>query len=165
MSKALITLQYNLNIAEQHPSLLLATLLDDLKKKLIEINTDREAIGVYLSTSTAGQHEAIKFWKEALDKTPAFVNPAIFPWTLPNAPASHIAQVLSVTGPVYTFLSFAESIEKYLSAGIDFSKKRIQFALIGSYEYNGTQLQLELTLVNKKQCAEILSKQRTEMQP
>lgn len=106
-------------------------------------------LGIYLSTNTSGKMESVAFWKESLIKTPSFVNPAIFPWTLPNAAAARLAYLLQVTGPVYTFLGTSDQHQVPLkTAYMDWKKKQIQFALIVELDVEETILNLNLRVIH-----------------
>jgi len=59
---------------------------------------------VYFISSNAGTYSSIAFWENALEHSPRFANPGIFPWTLANATSGYIARRFSITGPNYTII-------------------------------------------------------------
>jgi len=59
---------------------------------------------VYFISSNAGTFSSIAFWENALEHSPRFANPGIFPWTLANATSGYIARRFSITGPNYTII-------------------------------------------------------------
>lgn len=65
---------------------------------------------IYFISSNAGTFSSIAFWENALEHSPRFANPRIFPWTLANATSGYIARKFSITGPNYT--SIDNTIDK-----------------------------------------------------
>lgn len=59
---------------------------------------------VYFITANAGNFSSIAFWENALQHSPRFANPGIFPWTLANATSGYIARQFGITGPNYTII-------------------------------------------------------------
>ncbi|MBQ0788840.1 MAG: hypothetical protein KBT69_15175 [Oceanihabitans sp.] len=59
---------------------------------------------VYFISSNSGTFSSIAFWENALEHSPRFANPGIFPWTLANATSGYIARKFSITGPNYTIV-------------------------------------------------------------
>lgn len=68
-----------------------------------------ENAGIYLVTSAAGACSSAELWANALENSPRFANPGIFPWTLANAPASLLARELNAQGPNYTMIQNSQS--------------------------------------------------------
>jgi len=73
-----------------------------------------EKAGIYLVTSAAGGRSSAELWANALENSPRFANPGIFPWTLANAPASLLARELNAQGPNYTIIDGDHSKENIL---------------------------------------------------
>lgn len=143
-------LSFKFPITESNIENLLLENTKPLNEYIISNQLDTSKMGIYLLTSSAGINECIQFWKEATIKTPSFVNPVNFPWTLPNAPAAYIAYLLGITGPVYTFLSNDKlSNEQFLSAYIDFKNEMIEDALIVNLETRNNSLDFVCTIENK----------------
>lgn len=69
---------------------------------------------VYFVSSNAGVYSSIAFWKNALEHSPRFANPGIFPWTLANATSGYIAKRFSITGPNYTIIEKEYSAEQFI---------------------------------------------------
>lgn len=111
--------------------------------------------GIYLVTNTAGIRESVGFWRDALEKTPSFANPANFPWTLSNAPASFIAKALQIKGPVFTFVGDEDAV---LFSGqramIDLKQQTISEALMIRLDIVDKKLKISFTILD----AEFLNK-------
>ncbi|WCJ58036.1 hypothetical protein NXS98_09885 [Fontisphaera persica] len=82
-----------------------------------------EGLGIIFCTMAGPLNYTRRFFAEAL-KDPATASPMLFPETVLNAPASHLAALLGVMGPVYTligddtaFLSGLALAAQWLSAG------------------------------------------------
>jgi len=86
----------------------------DFKDKLIDFSQQLEEIipkfsdaegdytALYLVTPDAGASASVGFWSQAAELSPAFANPANFPYTLSNCAASVLSQTLNIRGPNYT---------------------------------------------------------------
>jgi hypothetical protein len=61
-----------------------------------------ERRGLYLASSNAGFASSLAFWAGATREGVAFASPALFPWTLSNAPCGWLAREFSVKGPNVT---------------------------------------------------------------
>jgi len=103
-----------------------------------ETKANGERTGIYLVTNTAGIRESVAFWKNVQEQTPAFANPANFPWTLSNAPASFFAKALGVKGPVFTMVGKADALAYCFDrAAGDFHHEVIDSAwIIGIHQEN-----------------------------
>ena len=77
--------------------------VSDIKAQF-DLNFHANKSAVYLMSSNAGSFSSIAFWKNALEHSPRFANPGIFPWTLANATAGCIARAFSINGPNYTII-------------------------------------------------------------
>jgi 3-oxoacyl-[acyl-carrier-protein] synthase II len=73
--------------------------------------TDRERIAVIMGTAYGSSSMVDEFFKGRLREGPRGAHPFIFPETVPNAPASHIAIFLGINGPNSTFCQNALSGE------------------------------------------------------
>jgi len=60
-------------------------------------------LGIIFCTMAGPLNYTRRFYTEAL-RDPATASPMLFPETVLNAPASHLAALLGVTGPVYTLI-------------------------------------------------------------
>lgn len=70
---------------------------------LLEKPLSPDRTGLYVASPNAGFLSSLSFWTEVLEKSPAFANPELFPWTLANAPCGAIARKFQITGPNYTY--------------------------------------------------------------
>lgn len=96
---------------------------------------DRSDYGIYLATATAGMDESVAFWNNTLKQTPAFANPANFPFTLSNAPASCMAKALGVKGPVYTMVGGKDALMAcLLNASADFDEGVVKNIFIVGFD-------------------------------
>ena len=59
---------------------------------------------IYFVSSNSGVFSSITFWENALEHSPRFANPGIFPWTLANATSGYLARQFLITGPNYTII-------------------------------------------------------------
>ncbi|QCX01018.1 hypothetical protein FGM00_13180 [Aggregatimonas sangjinii] len=78
-------------------------LADCIRKEAIRFHGVKSA--VYLLTNTAGSNSSVQLWANALEHSPRFANPNMFPWTLANATAGYIAREFLIEGPNYTIVS------------------------------------------------------------
>ena len=65
--------------------------------------TDRDRVAVVLGTSYGSSSHVEDFYVSLLKEGPRGAQPFLFPETVPNAPASHIAMFHGITGPNTTF--------------------------------------------------------------
>jgi 3-oxoacyl-[acyl-carrier-protein] synthase II len=70
---------------------------------LILDTLDRERIAVIMGTAYGSSSHVEEFYLSLLEKGPRGAQPFLFPETVPNAPASHIAMFHGITGPNTTF--------------------------------------------------------------
>jgi 3-oxoacyl-[acyl-carrier-protein] synthase II len=70
---------------------------------LILDSIDRERIAVIMGTSYGSSSHVEDFYVSLLKDGPRGAQPFLFPETVPNAPASHIAMFHGITGPNTTF--------------------------------------------------------------
>jgi hypothetical protein len=112
------------------------------------LSDEPSSYGIYLATATAGVEESVDFWKNTLEKTPAFVNPANFPYTLSNAPASCIAKALNVKGPVHTLVGGKDAVTAcMLNALTDLDEGTVQNVLVVGFDRTGSNAVLNGMLV------------------
>lgn len=98
---------------------------------------------VYFISSNAGTFSSITFWQNALEHSPRFANPGIFPWTLANATSGYIARRFSITGPNYTIIEKEYSVERFISNYlVDKEKFTLKNALILIWELKTNNNQL-----------------------
>lgn len=62
----------------------------------------REATGLILATAFGGTSQCARFFGELLDEGDRFVNPALFPETVPSAPSGQAGQCFGLRGPSTT---------------------------------------------------------------
>lgn len=92
--------------------------LDDAKLDLDAHNGDR--VGVIVGTDLGPVESLERFAGPVLDHGPAAANPAVFPNTVTNAAAGHIAMLLGARGPTSTLTTGAATLcvaEDLLRAG------------------------------------------------
>jgi len=65
--------------------------------------TDKERVAVVMGTSYGSTSSVEGFYASLLENGPRGAQPFLFPETVPNAPASHVAMFHGITGPNSTF--------------------------------------------------------------
>jgi len=99
---------------------------------LILDTIDRERIAVIMGTSYGGSSHVEDFYISLLKDGPRGAQPFLFPETVPNAPASHIAMFHSITGPNTTFCQNEISAENaILYAQNLLLQNQVDVALVG----------------------------------
>jgi 3-oxoacyl-[acyl-carrier-protein] synthase II len=99
---------------------------------LILDDTDRGRIAVILGTSYGSSSHAEEFYISLLNNGPRGAQPFLFPETVPNAPASHIAMFHGITGPNSTFCQNEISSENaILYAQNLLLQNQVDVALVG----------------------------------
>ncbi len=88
---------------------------------------------VYFVSSNAGTFSSIAFWQNALEHSPRFANPGIFPWTLANATPGYIARRFSITGPNYTIIDKQIHEDQLISS---FKNDQMKYALKNAFCIN-----------------------------
>lgn len=96
--------------------------LDDARIVITEENT--HDIGVVLASTLGSVNSISEFDKQALLEGPQYVNPALFPNTVINSPASHISIKFNIKG-------FNTAVSTGFSAGIDAFKYALDFLKLG----------------------------------
>ena len=89
-------------------------LADTIAKNWPEL-CETSQTGLYIITEDSGFEASVVLWKQALQDSPRFVNPAPFPFTLSCSPAGYIAQQCKICGPNYTFIGPAAEFESALN--------------------------------------------------
>jgi hypothetical protein len=129
------------------------------------MEADSTGYGIYLATATAGMDESVAFWNNTLKQTPAFVNPANFPFTLSNAPASCMAKALGVKGPVYTMVGRKDALLAcLLNASADFDAGAVKNIFIVAFDRRDTSILMAGVLITGS-CEEYLSAFSGALQP
>ena len=77
---------------------------DELKDELSFKTLSPTNRGLYVCTNLSGVFESVELWRNALEHSPRFANPGMFPWTLANATAGLISRSLDIRGSNYTLL-------------------------------------------------------------
>jgi 3-oxoacyl-[acyl-carrier-protein] synthase II len=72
---------------------------------------DRERVAIIVGTAYGGSSHVEGFFASLLEDGPRGAQPFLFPETVPNAPASHVAMYHDITGPNSTFCQNAISGE------------------------------------------------------
>jgi 3-oxoacyl-[acyl-carrier-protein] synthase II len=99
---------------------------------LILDDTDRGRIAVIMGTSYGSSSHAEEFYISLLNNGPRGAQPFLFPETVPNAPASHIAMFHEITGPNSTFCQHEISAENaILYAQNLLLQNQVDVALVG----------------------------------
>lgn len=93
---------------------------------------NRERIAVIMGTSYGSSSHVEDFYVSLLEDGPRGAQPFLFPETVPNAPASHIAMFHGITGPNSTFCQNEISAENaILYAQNLLLQNRVDVALVG----------------------------------
>jgi 3-oxoacyl-[acyl-carrier-protein] synthase II len=99
---------------------------------LILDDADRGRIAVIMGTSYGSSSHAEEFYISLLNNGPRGAQPFLFPETVPNAPASHIAMFHEITGPNSTFCQNEISAENaILYAQNLLLQNQVDVALVG----------------------------------
>jgi 3-oxoacyl-[acyl-carrier-protein] synthase II len=80
---------------------------------------DRDRVGIVMGTAYGSSSHVDEFFMSLLREGPRGAQPFLFPETVPNAPASHIAMVHRITGPNTTFCQNEVSAENALAYARD----------------------------------------------
>lgn len=92
--------------------------------------------GLYMMTNDAGSQSSITLWQNALQHSPRFANPAIFPYTLANAVAAVIAKTFIIEGPNYTIVDGDVNKQQLLNLYLaDQSVLELQSSLFVVWEF------------------------------
>ena len=110
-----------------------ASSVEALKDSGLILDTiDRERIAVIMGTSYGSSSHVEDFYISLLKDGPRGAQPFLFPETVPNAPASHIAMFHGITGPNTTFCQNEISAENaILYAQNLMLQNQVDVALVG----------------------------------
>jgi 3-oxoacyl-[acyl-carrier-protein] synthase II len=110
-----------------------ASSVEALKDSGLILDTiDRERIAVIMGTSYGSSSHVEDFYISLLKDGPRGAQPFLFPETVPNAPASHIAMFHGITGPNTTFCQNEISAENaILYAQNLLLQNQVDLALVG----------------------------------
>jgi 3-oxoacyl-[acyl-carrier-protein] synthase II len=110
-----------------------ASSVEALKDSGLILDTiDRERIAVIMGTSYGSSSHVEDFYISLLKYGPRGAQPFLFPETVPNAPASHIAMFHGITGPNTTFCQNEISAENaILYAQNLLLQNQVDVALVG----------------------------------
>lgn len=102
----------------------------------LSLNTlDRERIAVIMGTAYGSSSHVEEFYLSLLENGPRGAQPFLFPETVPNAPASHIAMFHGITGPNTTFCQNEISAENAILYARDLLLQNIvDVVLVGGAE-------------------------------
>jgi 3-oxoacyl-[acyl-carrier-protein] synthase II len=96
---------------------------------------DRERVAVVIGTSYGGSSHVDAFFLSLLNEGPRGAQPMLFPETVPNAPASHIAMLHKISGPNITFCQNEISAETAMSYAANLlSSDIVDTAIVGGGE-------------------------------
>lgn len=123
---------------------------ENIRKWLEESGSPAEKTGLYLATSNAGVAESIAFWKNALEHSPRFTNPANFNWTLSNGPASLLSRLLKIKGPCHTLIGKSGALTGcFFHASDDLEAGIVSTALIAGLDIHEKEVTFNICLVSK----------------
>jgi len=110
-----------------------ASSVEALQDSGLDINSiDRERIAVIMGTSYGSSFHIEDFYISLLEEGPRGTHPFLFPETVPNAPASHIAMYHGITGPNSTFCQNEISAENAIMYARNLlSQNLVDIALVG----------------------------------
>lgn len=113
-----------------------AASVEAIKDSQLDLDVmERERIGVILGTSYGSSSHVEDFYVSLLKDGPRGAQPFLFPETVPNAPASHIAMLHGITGPNSTFCQNAISAENAIVYAQNLlSQNVVDVVLVGGAE-------------------------------
>jgi 3-oxoacyl-[acyl-carrier-protein] synthase II len=104
--------------------------IEDSGLDLNAIDTDR--IAIIAGTSYGSSSRVDDFYTSLLKDGPRGAEPFLFPETVPNAPASHIAMFHGITGPNTTFCQNEISVENSIMYARNLlMQKKVDIVLVG----------------------------------
>jgi 3-oxoacyl-[acyl-carrier-protein] synthase II len=96
---------------------------------------DRERVAVIMGTSYGSSSHVDAFYLSLLKEGPRGAQPMLFPETVPNAPASHIAIFYNINGPNSTFCQNEISAEAAMAYAVNLLTNHIvDVAIVGGAE-------------------------------
>ena len=110
-----------------------AATVEALQDSELDLNSiDKERIAVIMGTSYGNSSHIEDFYVSLLEEGPRGAHPFLFPETVPNAPASHIAMFHGITGPNNTFCQNELSAENAIMYARNLlSQNLVDVALVG----------------------------------
>ena len=110
-----------------------ASSMEALQDSGLDLNSiDRERIAIIMGTSYGSSSHVDDFYVSLLNEGPRGAHPFLFPETVPNAPASHIAMYHGITGPNSTFCQNELSAENAIMYARNLlSQNLVDIALVG----------------------------------
>ena len=110
-----------------------AATVEALQDSGLDLNSiDKERIAVIMGTSYGNSSHIEDFYVSLLEEGPRGAHPFLFPETVPNAPASHIAMFHGITGPNNTFCQNELSAENAIMYARNLlSQNLVDVALVG----------------------------------
>jgi len=95
-------------------------------------NINKERVAIIMGTSYGSSSHVEDFYASLLKDGPRGAHPFLFPETVPNAPASHIAMFHGITGPNSTFCQNELSAENAIMYARNLlSQDMVDIALVG----------------------------------
>ena len=103
--------------------------------RLVLETIDRERVAVIMGTSYGSSSHVDAFYLSLLKEGPRGAQPMLFPETVPNAPASHIAIYYKINGPNSTFCQNEISAESAMAYAVNLlSNDVVDVAIVGGAE-------------------------------
>jgi 3-oxoacyl-(acyl-carrier-protein) synthase len=87
----------------------IAAMAADLAELFASASTP-ERRGLYVASANAGFASSLAFWSGATREGVAYASPALFPWTLSNAPCGWLAREFGLRGPNVTHTGRADAL-------------------------------------------------------
>jgi 3-oxoacyl-[acyl-carrier-protein] synthase II len=98
-------------------------------------SVNKERVAVIMGTSYGSSSHVESFYLSLLKEGPRGAQPMLFPETVPNAPASHMAMICNINGPNITFCQNDISAEAAISYAVNLlSTDRVDVAIVGGSE-------------------------------
>lgn len=95
-----------------------AAAMEALGEEAVRVQSGAVRLGIVVCVMAGCVAYSRRFYEETL-KDPATASPLLFPETVFNAPASHLAALLSATGPSYTLVGDDSTVLQGLALGAD----------------------------------------------
>ena len=103
--------------------------------RLVLETIDKERVAVIMGTSYGSSSHVDAFYLSLLKEGPRGAQPMLFPETVPNAPASHIAIFYKINGPNSTFCQNEISAENAMAYAVNLlSNDIVDVAVVGGAE-------------------------------
>jgi 3-oxoacyl-[acyl-carrier-protein] synthase II len=113
-----------------------ASSIEAIEDSRLPLDTiDKERVAVLMGTSYGSSSHVDAFYLSLLKEGPRGAQPMLFPETVPNAPASHIAMFYKITGPNSTFCQNEISAETAMAYAVNLlSNDVVDVAIVGGAE-------------------------------